>query len=72
MSYGLRREYGGVWQTPGRVHDDAHKDWSQLWAPVHRKATRDGDEVDLLDELARGSELLLGGALPPWLVEVLR
>ncbi|KYF81787.1 hypothetical protein BE11_28000 [Sorangium cellulosum] len=72
MSCGPRREDGSVWQEPGRVHDDAHKDWSQLWAPVHRKARRDGDEVDLVDELARGSELLLGGALPPWLVEVLR
>ncbi|WP_437638363.1 hypothetical protein [Sorangium sp. So ce854] len=72
VSYGLRREGGSVWQESGRVHDDAHKDWSQLWAPVHRKATRDGEEVDLVDELARGSELLLGGALPPWLVEVLR
>ncbi|AUX42575.1 uncharacterized protein SOCE26_040080 [Sorangium cellulosum] len=72
VNYGLRREGGAVWQRPGHAHDDAHKDWSQLWAPVHRQATRDGEAIDLVDELARGSELLLGGALPPWLVEVLR
>ncbi|WP_437316697.1 hypothetical protein [Sorangium sp. So ce385] len=72
VSYGLRREDGGVWQPPGLAHDDAHKDWSQLWAPVHREAMRDGRAIDLLQELAQGSDLLLGGALPPWLVEVLR
>ncbi|AUX21407.1 uncharacterized protein SOCEGT47_018910 [Sorangium cellulosum] len=54
------------------MHDDAHKDWSQIWAPVHREATRDGEEVDLVGALARGSELLLGGTWPPWLAEVLR
>ena len=74
VNYGFRREGGAVWQSPGRRHDDHYKgDPTQQFAPMARAAFRDGKEVDLVEELARGApELLEGGPLPAWLVEVLR
>lgn len=74
VNYGFRREGGAVWQSPGRHHDDQYKgDPTQQYAPMARAAFRHGKEVDLVEELARGApELLEGGPLPAWLVEVLR
>jgi hypothetical protein len=75
VNYGFRRDAGGsVWQSPGRRHDDQYKgDPTQQYAPMARAAFRAGKEVDLVEELARGApELLEGGSLPAWLVEVLR
>ncbi|TKD00414.1 hypothetical protein [Polyangium fumosum] len=73
INYGGRlsdAENAAVVQTPGMRHNWVHKDYSQLFAPLARKALKNGQPVDLLDELARGCEL--GGPLPPWLIERLR
>jgi hypothetical protein len=67
VNYGLRREDGSVWQPPGHAHDGKWSDYSQLATFVKRKAKRNGVEVDLLDELPKGSPL--GGPLPQWIVD---
>jgi hypothetical protein len=67
VNYGLRRADGSVWQSPGHAHDAAWSDYSQLQTFVKRRARRNGVEVDLLDELAKGSPL--GGPLPQWIVD---
>jgi len=57
-----------VWQPPGHAHSDSYRDdYSQLYAPVDRRAQRDGVEVDLVEELVKGAPELLGGRLPSWL-----
>lgn len=68
VNYGLRKDPGGaVWQSPGHAHDADWKDYSQLATFVKRKAKRNGVEVDLLDEIAKGGPL--GGPLPQWIVD---
>ncbi len=69
VNYGLRRADGSVWQTPGHAHDAKWSDYSQLATFVQRRARKNGVEVDLLDELAKGSPL--GGPLPQWIVDML-
>lgn len=69
VNYGLRRADGSVWQSPGHGHDADWSDYSQLATFVRRKAKKNGVEVDLLDELAKGSSL--GGPLPQWIVDKL-
>ena len=58
-------EHGGV-----SNHDKSYKDYSDTPTYVSRQALKNGEPVDLLDELAVGSSL--GGPLPAWLVERLR
>lgn len=72
VNYGLRRPDGSVWQKPASAHSDTYRDYSQLWAPMHRTALKNGVEVDLVDELAKGAPELMAGVLPAWLVEELR
>lgn len=67
VNYGLRREDGSVWQPPGHAHAADWSDYSQLQTFVKRKAKKGGLEVDLLDEIVRGSPL--GGPLPQWIVD---
>lgn len=49
VNYGLFRPDGTVWQSPGHKHDANWKDYSQMFAPVQRKATLGGNEIDLLE-----------------------
>jgi hypothetical protein len=67
VNYGLRKADGSVWQSPGHAHDAQWLDYSQLQTFVKRKAKKNGVDVDLLDEIAKGSPL--GGPLPQWIVE---
>ena len=79
VNYGLRKDKAvpaagttqNVWQQPGHAHDAGYADYSQLWAPLRRKARRDGVEVDLLDVFAAGPSEL-GDRFPSWLVEEIR
>jgi hypothetical protein len=64
-NYGLRKADGSVIQSPGHQHNDQHQDYSQRSTLVHRRAWKNGKEVDLVDELAAGGPL--GGPLSPWL-----
>lgn len=72
VNYGLRRADGSVWQKPASAHASTYRDYSQLWAPVHRTALKNGVEVDLVEELSRGAPELMDGVLPSWVVEKLR
>jgi len=67
VNYGLRRADGGVWQSPGHQHGWEHVDYSQLFAPVDRRAEKDGAAVDLVEELSKGAPELMAGQLPDWL-----
>ncbi|AUX43821.1 uncharacterized protein SOCE26_052760 [Sorangium cellulosum] len=69
---GVEREGEGATYHPGAgaVHRVAPDAPTVLLAPVYRKATRNGAEVDLLEDLSRGCEL--GGPLPAWLREAFK
>ncbi len=70
VNYGLRKADGSVWQSPGHGHDDKWKDYSQLARFMKRSALKNGQPVDLLEELRTGSSL--GGPLPQWIVNRLQ
>jgi len=67
VNYGLRKPDGSVWQSPGHHHDAEWKDYSQLATFVQRRAKKNGVEIDLVEELAKGSPL--GGPIPDWIVQ---
>jgi len=70
VNYGLRGKDGdpnAVWQSPGHAHDSRWKDYSQLVGFVKREGKKNGQKVDLLDELAKGGPL--GGPLPAWIID---
>lgn len=51
-------------------HDKSYKDYSDTPTYVSRQALKNGEPVDLLDELAVGNSL--GGPIPSWLVQKFR
>lgn len=65
VNYGLRRPDGSVWQTPGHSHDANWKDYSQLATFMKRSALKNGQPVDLLEELKSAGSL--GGPIPQWI-----
>jgi hypothetical protein len=69
--YGFRNPDGSCVQhgTPG-PHDQLYADYSNTPTYMLRAAKKNGQDVDLLDELAHGCPL--GGPLPAWLVQKLR
>jgi len=66
--YGLRNNTTGDTYENGAPsgHDENWKDYSNTPNYMSRKALKNGEPVDLLDELAVGCSL--GGPLPTWLV----
>jgi len=71
INYGLRKDkQGAVWQTPGTMHNNQHRDYSQLFAPMLANATGpDGKLVFIPNILAdtHPLTLALGGpfVVPP-------
>lgn len=47
VNYGLWKEDGTVWQSPGHAHDAAWRDYSQGITLVQRRAILQGKEIDL-------------------------
>jgi hypothetical protein len=65
----LRSDGSMVEHGRGDRHINAWKEYGSFGYIVQRAATRDGESVDMLYELARGCPL--GGPLAPWLVAAL-